>query len=407
MQNLKEKLLKLFIVFSLFFPVCYSTFSETYKMEYYMVFTAAYGVLLIYMLVQLWRGERIKGQRFVLASLSLLVVYNLLSFYMNTKYLHWYGEQINNTVAFLFFIFLCWYQNSLGEREDNLIVFFIRCTVVSNLLSIVYFFLGYNWFAICNNQLFFTSLPEDYYEFRHYWIYSHKSDYALFLVAFMAVCIRFRDKFKNKWTFLLSLSVLLAALFLSHSWTGFGAAVLIFAGGFLDTIHWKKLKFKKIYLLWGGMAAAVAAVAGKLLMAERNIFTLGGRVYIWQGAINQILKTPQGLGYQFAEILFEVPNRKPANNAHHVFLNALLRFSIPVGICFTVLFLVIVIYSLVKSKSWLSVGMWAAFIILMSMDYSLMNYEVGMLLFVVYLVCIYKPRRKEEEYDGVVETADA
>lgn len=30
-----------------------------------------------------------------------LLIYNLLSLYFNHKYLHWYWEQVNNTVAFL------------------------------------------------------------------------------------------------------------------------------------------------------------------------------------------------------------------------------------------------------------------------------------------------------------------
>ena len=52
--------LKLFIIFSLFFPAFYSSFEEDYKMEYYVLFTAAYGALLLYMVWQLLYGERKK-----------------------------------------------------------------------------------------------------------------------------------------------------------------------------------------------------------------------------------------------------------------------------------------------------------------------------------------------------------
>ena len=87
--------LKLFIIFSLFFPAFYSPFNEDYKMEYYVIFTAAYGMLLLYMAWLFIRGERRKDQRFLLIYLGGIFLYNLISLYMNVTYLHWYGEQIN------------------------------------------------------------------------------------------------------------------------------------------------------------------------------------------------------------------------------------------------------------------------------------------------------------------------
>ena len=82
------------------------------------------------------------------------------------------------------------------------------------------------------------------------------------------------------------------------------------------------------------------------------------------------------------------------NNAHNVFLNAVLRFSILSGICFTVLFLGIVIFTVVKSRSWLVAGMWMALLLLLNMDYSLMSLQMALLFFVVYRVCISRKRMK-------------
>jgi len=389
-------LLKLFVFFSLFFPAFYSPFNEDYKMEYYAAFTLAYGILLIYMIFQFWKGKRDKEHIFANVFIGLLVLYNLGSIYVNYKYLHWYGEQVNNTIAFLFFWCLLIYRDCLGNNADGVINFFIGSTVVSNVLSIVYFFSGHVSFLICNNHFYFLSLPENYKEFRHYWLYSHKSDYALMLVGFIAVLIRFKDRFKKQVVWIGSLGVLLAALFLTHSWTGYGAAVMLFAGALADKIEWSKIRFKKIYTLWGGLGMLVLAAAGKILLAERNIFSLGGRLNIWKGAIREIMKTPQGWGFDFTEVLFKVTPTWSTNNAHNVFLNAMLRFSVPAGICFILLFVGIIIFSIYKSKSWLSVGMWLGFLMILNMDYSLLNYEMGMFLFVVYLVCIYKPQVKED-----------
>jgi len=94
--------LKIFIVLSLFFPAFWSTYQEDYKMEYYAVFTAAYAVLLLYMLLCVLEGKWKNKIGFPVVLAGILVVYNVLSLYFNVSHLHWYGEQINNSIAVLF-----------------------------------------------------------------------------------------------------------------------------------------------------------------------------------------------------------------------------------------------------------------------------------------------------------------
>ena len=385
---MKTLCLKLFIILSLFFPAVYSPFTEDYKAEYYVIFTLAYGALLVYMGWQLFRGQRKRGDKFCLIYLAGILLYNVLSLYMNAVYLHWYGEQISNTIAFAFFLFLCWYEDSLGEQGGSLVMFLLRCAVISNILSILYFFMGYVSYLICNNKFWLIRLPEGYYEFRHHWIYSHKSDYALMLTAFIALAVRFRNLFRSRFTWCFSLAVFLAALFLTHSWTGFGVVVLVLLGAWMDSIDWKKVRFRKIYLLWGAAAVMGGGIFLKLLMRERNLFSLGGRLDIWRGAVREILEKPEGWGYWFGEVLFEASPGWQVNNAHNVFLNVLLRFSVPVGLSFILLFLLIIGYCLWKSRTWMAAGMWFGFLVFLNMDYCLLNYEMGMFLFVVYLGCV-------------------
>lgn len=394
---MKTFFLKLFMVFSLFFPAFWSTFSEDYKMEYYAVFTAAYGALLLWMAACAIKGGWKKKQVFALCLAGGLLIYNILSLWFNVRELHWFGEQIDDTVAFLFLLVLCMQEEPLGEKPENLIRFFLGCAVVSNLLSIVYFFAGYTSFLICNNRFYFGQLPADYYEFRHYWLYSHKSDYALMLTLFLAAVVHFRGLFRRKWMFFGSVAVLLTAMFLSHSWTGFGAAALVLLGGFLDQVDWKRFHFRKIHLLGIVGVAAVGGVAGKLLLKERNIFSMGDRNQIWVGALREIRQCPGGWGFQFGERLFEVRSGWSTNNCHNIFLNAMLRFSVPVGLCFLLLMLAVLIYALYKSRSFLGTSLVLGVFVLMNMDYALLNYEMGMFLFVIWLVCIYK---KEDGYDG-------
>ena len=206
------------------------------------------------------------------------------------------------------------------------------------------------------------------------------------LVAFVALFVAYRKKFKNRLTFLLSLAVLLFCLYLTHSWTGIAGVFLIILGGVLDQINRKNFRLKLWHLAAGGGFIAVACVAGYELLKERDILTLGGRTDIWQAVWQTILKYPQGWGMRFGTSMIQVYEWFMVNNAHNVFLNQMLRFSIPVGVCFTLLFLGIVIYTLVKGKSFLLAGAWLALLILLDMDYSMMSLQMGLLFLIIYLI---------------------
>lgn len=401
MECLKQKeidgwLMKGFIICALLFPAFYSPYTDVYQSAYYGGFSWAYFFLVLFLIVQVLTGKR-KNIRNWLPYLGLLVLYNLLSLYFNYTELQWYWEQINNTVAFLAFFVLVFWDVKLDHGKQDHIRFLIHCIVLSNAASILYYFLGYTKLLICNNQFVLFELPADFYETRHYWIYSHKSEYALMLVAFISLFVAFREKFRNRYTYVASLAVLLAGLYLTHSWTGIAGVFLIFAGGVLDAVDWKRFYWKKQYtFVTGAVILAIAGVGYKIL-SERNIWTLGHRTEIWAGVWKVIQKYPQGWGFRFGESAIDFGADWYVTNAHNVFLNAMLRFSIPAGICFTLLFLEIVVYSVVKSRSFLAAGMWVALLMLLNMDYALMSLQMGLLFLIVYLVCFYKKRRVKEE----------
>lgn len=380
-------ILKAAIIFMLLFPAFYSPHTDVYQSTYYAGFSWAYFMLALYMLLQLvW--NRKKMFRLSAAGLlfsGMLLLYNILSLYFNHKYLGWYWEQINNTVAFLFMGALLGFQVKLdGQKHDN-ILFLMRCIVISNIGSIIYYLLGYTNLLICNNQFILFELPDNFYETRHYWIYSHKSEYALMLVAFLALFVAYRKKFKNRVTFALSVAVLLFCLYLTHSWTGIAGVFLIVAGGVMDQVNWKEFRPKKWHFAAGAIfLAAVAAVAWEVL-SERNIMTLGDRVPIWKAVWQIILEYPQGWGMRFGTSMIQTETGLMVNNAHNIFLNQMLRFSIPAGICFTLLFFGIVIYTLAKGRSFLLAGTWLALLILLDMDYSMMSLQMALVFLIIYL----------------------
>ncbi|HIT65715.1 MAG TPA: O-antigen ligase family protein [Candidatus Merdisoma merdipullorum] len=383
------------------FPAFYSPHTDVYESAYYAGFSWAYFFLALYMLLQLvWNRKKLFDVSAAkILFLAVLLAYNVFSLYFNRKYLNWYWEQINNTAAFLFMGILLGFHISLGREKHDTILFLMRCIVLSNVASIVYYFMGYVNLLICNNQFITYQLPPDYYEECHYWLYSHKCEYALMLVAFIALFIAYRKKFRNKLTFALSMAVLVFCLFLAHSWTGIAGMLLIVLGAVLDGVNWKEFHFRKWHL--AVLAAALAAVGAVAygILSERDLSTLGARLPIWKAALQTILKYPQGWGMRFGTSMMLTETGMMTNNAHNLFLNQILRFSIPAGVCFTLLFLGIAVYTLIKGRSFLMTGTWLALLLLLNMDYSLMSVNMALVFLIVYLISLKRKEKRLTE-DG-------
>ena len=165
---------------------------------------------------------------------------------------------------------------------------------------------------------------------------------------------------------------------------------LIFLGAFLDRIDIKRFRWKKQNLAAGIVLLLAAGGMGYKMFSERDIMSLGARPQIWSAVFGAIRHHPEGWGMRFGESGIQATETLIVNNGHNIFLNAMLRFSVPVGICFTILFLGVAAYSMIKSKSFLAAGMWLALLILLNMDYALMSLQMGLLFLIVYLVCFYK-----------------
>src|SRR5699024_2484094 len=104
-------------------------------------------------------------------------------------------------------------------------------------------------------------------------------------------------------------------------------------------------------------------VAFQKIAAERSVLTLGYRTYIWESAVNLLLKRPEGLGLRFSFKklhLDALGGMTTTNNGHNIFLNEMLRLSIPVGICFIIFFVLIIAYALEKKFSFFTLGIWGA-----------------------------------------------
>ena len=134
------------------------------------------------------------------------------------------------------------------------------------------------------------------------------------------------------------------------------------------------------------------------IAAERSIMTIGNRTYIWQSAIDLILKRPEGLGLRFSYKKLHLADwfMKTTNNGHNVFLNEILRLSIPVGVCFIIFFILIIVYSLEKKFSLFTLGIWGALLMSMMMDYAVMNSGWTLMVFFFYMIFFLGVGDKED-----------
>ena len=146
----------------------------------------------------------------------------------------------------------------------------------------------------------------------------------------------------------------------------------------------------------GGCVAAFMKI-----QAERSVLSLGFRTYIWKGAISIILKRPEGLGprFTFKKVpLLELGTK--TNNGHNIFLNEMLRLSIPVGICFTIFFILIAVYALEKKFSFLTLGIWGALFMSVMMDYAVMSCGWTLMAFFFYTVFFLDTGKEAELPEG-------
>ena len=182
---------------------------------------------------------------------------------------------------------------------------------------------------------------------------------------------------------------------ISHTYTALFAAVLIYAGLALDYIRPKLRTINKKYFLLVIPPVLLLAFVVWRMSRERNIWSLGSRTYIWSEGIRQILKNPLGIGTEFGSAKFSVPGISfQVYNCHNVFLNEMWRFSLPVGLLFTLIFISILIYSLKKKFSFLNIGIWIAFLISLGMDYSLLGREFTLTFFYFYMIFFFPAERK-------------
>lgn len=390
-------MIKHVIAATLFFPYIYSHNNNVYYQDF--VLPNFFAILAMVFIFTSWKLDFKRNAIFVSGLGILLLAYNVCATYMNVKYHHWYGEQINTTISFLFFMVLLMVKDIHALIDTATIKATIHMIVASNVCAICFrLFTEFNRVVLLSDWLWLEKNPE--LTQKHFaWLYGHKSEYGLLLVLCVAFFVIYRKQFKNVFTYVLSLGVLFVALFISDSYTAIGAAMLIFVGQFLDYLvtakWWEKL-----------IAALIIPTSIILVLKEfiqrlvenRDALTLGGRTIIWKYFIEYIKEHPNGSTETFGHNAYYIADWGEwgtyINNAHSVFLNLMLRFSIPVGGIFIASCMLIVLFSIKRNLTFTTFCIWGAFFIPMIMDYSLTTIALSYVLILTSIIFFLQRKNK-------------
>ncbi len=393
-NRLSGYLLMLFIFFSMFFPSIYSAVLSPTAPDFILVNLVA--VLYIAAAVS-QRQLQIGKERILLPLLSfLLICFNICSFYINWTYQSWYWGQINVSISFLLFLTLI-ASNAQEENSRTINVLILLC-VISNVIGFIPYFMNYYGVSYINGHLGLMHMDGQFDERRYHWFYYHKSEYSFMLILFLALIVTYRKRFPNKWIYYGSAGVMVLGLIISNTRASMVACLAIFAGLILDEIRRKPKHIRKWYI--AGLAVLFVIMLGLLyvISQRRNLLTLGSRTHIWAAAVQEILKNPYGLGQECGLVSFPIPVwPKNVFNGHNVFLNILMQFSISAGSFFLLMLAVIIVTSIKRKPCFLTLGIWAALLVPMNMDWCLLLPQLSIFLMVVYFLFFYQEKRKTPE----------
>jgi len=392
-KRFAQAMIKHVVAVSLFFPYVYSARENLYYQDF--ILANFFAVLAMIFIFTSWKLDLRKNGILLAGMGILLICYNGWFTYMNRTYHHWYGEQINTTIIFLFFMVLLMVKDVHALIDHNVIRSIIHMMVITNVLAIGYRLItGQNRILIMNNYVRLDKFTDEVSAPQYSWLYIHKSQYALILVLCIAFCVVYRKLFRNIFTYMLSLGVLLFALYLSDTYASMVAAALIFIGQFLDYL-WRAKWWKKLV---GAVALGVPGIIGCVKLYEmidinRDLLSLGGRYLIWKGSWETITNNPNGMidfsmgVNKFA--YYRYPNgwqTAITYNCHNVFLNQMFRFSVPVGGIFTLLLLMVLLFVLKRNFSFTTITIVVAVIIPLCMDYSLTNVEFILFILLIFIM---------------------
>lgn len=244
---------------------------------------------------------------------------------------------LNRLTGFLFFYVIYTKTGSDYFAEQKLYQFLFGISLLSVVLSIVFYFLGGDAVNFFQFQIDFTSQNYGvYFENRLTWIFGHKVRYGMVLNLLLYLAVSHKAVFRLKRYFYGYCLIILCALWLSASTINWIFTVGIVVLYLWENHHSVLVRLLKYIVFPIGLAAVLYNIS-----QVRNLLTLGGRIRIWSQGITSILENPTGFGLKFM-----TENKYAAS--HNTFLIEMQRHSALCGLLFLILYALILFLRLRK-----------------------------------------------------------
>lgn len=392
--------IKLIMVTTIFFPI-----RDQYikKGIYFTTFALPTFVTwgLVFYLALAGKAEKEKS-KFMWVYIGILALYLGTELFIDFFYHHYYWELFHKTAAFLL-LPLLWYMLPAGFFERNKVLPFLLGTIViSCIISIILYYAGIDRVLFDKASLIPKIIHHGeattYWDKRLTFTYPHKSEYGVFLVLYSGLCLKFKDIFKNKLLFFISMLTLVFTAYLTNSVATLICVAAVIAGYALWKVPWKRLHVKyKIALavISVFLLGAMAAYGYHYVAVKRDLASMGSRFPIWKASIAAILDNPAGIGMQFNKLVLW----NGVKNCHNVFLVEMLWHSIPAGILLIALFLAMLAKSFWKYTVF-SAAVWAALLGMLCIDYSIKDFNLPMLMLCLFLLFFMKDEKRIEQSGG-------
>lgn len=382
-----------FIIFAVFLPAYFSFYNHEYYQDLFPAGILAF--LLIVNILHKWPLSFKRNGIFTLTLGATLLLYNIISIYTRKHYasliVHWKVDQSYITVAFLFFITLLLLKEQTAILSDKVMKWLIGSVLIDNLIALGFRFKGIGRVHFANLRFHFTPLAETDNAFQ--WFYHTGAEYALLLLLYMAFFMVYRKLFYNIWVYALCQGLLILCISLTKVPGALLATGFLFGGALLHYLI-KRFPVLRENVLF--ITPIVFALSGLLLItAFRKTEALYNKYLLWKGSLEVIRDNPQGFGVGFGVTLYETNYLSTIHtHAENTFLVHMQRHSTPVGIMFLLLFVVLIVFSIIRKPNFRSFGIWIATLLMLCMDFSLQTMNLPLVLFLIF--CIFF-RQKESK----------
>ncbi|MCX0378698.1 hypothetical protein LI055_03535 [Clostridium perfringens] len=249
---------------------------------------------------------------------------------------------VNIVIPFITMLFLIYDFVNSDYIIEKLNKFIFYIFLITSIAAIVMVILGYSKIDLSFEYGIYLTPTKTYlmwdHEVRLSWLTSHKSRYALYCL--IGIFFVNYNNFINKKMKVFTIVLLYINLILSSSITSIaiGGLALIFILKDIILNLFRRFRWLKIFTIIG--VPVIGTISIWIVSMQRNIFTLGSRLYIWQSAIQQIGSDPMGNVSMGSDFLMSNPNLNfQFTNGHNIFINELIERGIIGGILFIVLLL--------------------------------------------------------------------